>query len=183
MIARRLSSFSEGDQPEWLDSAEVLGSEDELQLITSGRLVVERIGQPSSDTESSWLFSVVHGTAAPFPVQGVSVIGPCDDRAGLPPEYLGYTEAMKRQDLAAFPGGDLIERGFRDLQAGRLTTSALLVLVGATRMRRLGLEIPEWPERQLYLTLEREQAEGAHSRYNALIRRLVSFERAAECAA
>jgi len=91
---------------------------------------------------------------------------------------------MKREDLAAFPGGDLIERGLDDLERGRLTTSALLVLVGATRIRRLGLEIPdlrvEWPEGRLYLALEREQTEAAHSRYNALIRRLVSFERAGE---
>ena len=106
--------------------------------------------------------------------------------AGLPSAFR-YTEAMRMDDLAAFPGGDLIERGLEDLQAGRLTTSALLVLVGATRLRRLGLDVPEAgverPEHALYLALEQDQPDGAHSRYNALIRRLVSFERAAECAA
>jgi hypothetical protein len=33
----------------------------------------------------------------------------------------------------------------------------------------------------LYALLARDDAAAAHSRYNALIHRLVSFERAAEC--
>ncbi len=40
------------------------------------------------------------------------------------------------------------------------------------------------PERRLYDLLATENPDGAHARYNALIRRLVSlvsFERAAEC--
>jgi hypothetical protein len=38
------------------------------------------------------------------------------------------------------------------------------------------------PEHKLYLLLAREKGDAAHSAYNALIRRLVSFERAAACA-
>jgi hypothetical protein len=37
------------------------------------------------------------------------------------------------------------------------------------------------PEKRLYELLASVDADTAHARYNALIRRLVSFERAAEC--
>lgn len=62
---------------------------------------------------------------------------------------------------------------------------ALLVSIGAPRLRRLGLRVPRAipePEHRLYELLARQDPDSAHSRYNALIRRLVSFERAAECA-
>jgi hypothetical protein len=38
------------------------------------------------------------------------------------------------------------------------------------------------PELRLYHHLCQANADAAHARYNALIRRLVSFERAVECA-
>lgn len=89
-------------------------------------------------------------------------------------------------DLDHLPGGDLVSRGLADLAAGRESAEALLVAIGEPRLRRLGLEIPphrlDNPEHSLYLLLAREDEATAHSRYNALIRRLVSFERAAECA-
>jgi hypothetical protein len=88
--------------------------------------------------------------------------------------------------LRAFPGSELIERGIEDLRQGTETIPALLVSVGAVRLRRLGLAIPERtidePEIHLYLKLQESDADSAHSRYNALIRTLTSFERAAECA-
>ena len=83
------------------------------------------------------------------------------------------------------PGQNLIETGLRDLERGRESVPALLVSVGAPRLRRLGFRIPHAiasPERRLYDFLARDNSDAAHSRYNALIRRLVSFERAAECA-
>jgi hypothetical protein len=40
---------------------------------------------------------------------------------------------------------------------------------------------PPDPEHRLYALLARDHPASAHSRYNGLIRRLVSFERAAEC--
>jgi hypothetical protein len=86
----------------------------------------------------------------------------------------------------AYPGFELIERGIQDLQQGAETIPALLVSVGAFRLRRLGLPIPERtiasPETHLYLKLQESDPDSAHSRYNALIRTLTSFERAAECA-
>ena len=90
-------------------------------------------------------------------------------------------------DLLRLPGGDLVVEGLRDLEAGRITLASLLVTIGAARLRRAGLEVPASaitdPEIRLYEMLSAEESDSAHSRYNALIRRLVSFERALECAA
>ena len=84
----------------------------------------------------------------------------------------------------SLPGADLIERGLADLARGTESTEALLVSIGAPRLTALGFAI-ECPipdsERKLYDRLAREDQDSAHARYNALIRRLVSFERAAEC--
>jgi len=66
------------------------------------------------------------------------------------------------------------------------TAPALLVAIGAPRLRRLGVVVPEIvedPEHRLYALLVRTEGDAAHSRFNALVRRLVSFERAAESAA
>lgn len=82
------------------------------------------------------------------------------------------------------PGADLIERGVADLEAGVTSIESLLVSIGAARLRAAGFPIGDAipdPERRLYDLLAREDSDAAHSRYNALIRRLVSFERAAEC--
>lgn len=86
----------------------------------------------------------------------------------------------------ALPGWPLVRDGLRDLAAGRTTTTeALLVLIGAPRLRSVGVDIPPAdvadPDHALYHLLAREDSDSAHSRYNALIRELVSFERAAEC--
>ena len=88
-----------------------------------------------------------------------------------------------RPDL---PGADLMAKGIDDLRRGELTVEALLVAVGAPRLRTIGLEIPtipslsESPELALYAAVRASGPGDAHSRYNALIRRLVSFERAME---
>lgn len=83
------------------------------------------------------------------------------------------------------PGQELIEKGLADLALGRETVESLLVEVGGSRLRRLGYTVPkragEMPEHRLYHLLAAEDPDSAHSRYNALIRRLVSFEHAAEC--
>lgn len=87
--------------------------------------------------------------------------------------------------LLALPGGDLIEQGLADLARGVESIPSLLVEIGAPRLRRIGLDVPErsgpLPEHRLYELLAETDSDSAHSRYNALIRRLVSFERAAEC--
>jgi hypothetical protein len=83
------------------------------------------------------------------------------------------------------PGEDLIIQGIADLKEGRETIHSLLVSIGPFRLRRAGIPVPENdfpnPEHRLYDLLSQEDSDAAHSRYNALIRRLVSFERAAEC--
>jgi hypothetical protein len=85
-----------------------------------------------------------------------------------------------------FPGSDLIQAGLDDLREGRESEAALLVSVGAPRLRQLGIAIPTPipdPEHRLYALLHAKNPDAAHSRYNGLIRRLVAFERAAACAA
>ncbi|MEP7147970.1 MAG: hypothetical protein ABI857_03730 [Acidobacteriota bacterium] len=83
------------------------------------------------------------------------------------------------------PGQDIIEEGIRDLAVGSETIPSLLVSIGAERLRRAGVSIPHAtivsPEHRLYSTLRDINPDASHSRYNALIRRLVSFERATEC--
>ena len=84
----------------------------------------------------------------------------------------------------ALPGGSLVRQGLLDLAEGRPTRGALLVSIGAPRLRKLGLPVPEidpQPSHALYTLLAESEPDSAHSRYNALIRILVSFERAAEC--
>jgi hypothetical protein len=75
--------------------------------------------------------------------------------------------------------------GLVDLERGVESVEALLVSIGAPRLRALGFEIRSpfaSPEHRLYERLAEDDPDAAHSRYNALIRRLVSFERAASCA-
>lgn len=83
------------------------------------------------------------------------------------------------------PGEEIIDQGIADLAEGIETIPSLLVSIGSPRLERLGVMIPpttiESPEHRLYETLRHLHPDSAHSQYNALIRRLVSFERAAEC--
>ncbi len=94
----------------------------------------------------------------------------------------GYTGRVGAYD--GLPGADLVEDGLRDLVAGVDSVPALLVSIGAPRLRQLRIEVPgalSSPEHRLYLRLQETDPDTAHSRYNALLRRLVSFERAAAC--
>jgi hypothetical protein len=90
-------------------------------------------------------------------------------------------------DYEALPGGDLVREGLADLQRGVESIPALLVLAGGPRLRRLAIEVPTvgpsdpLPEHRLYQHLAEAYGNAAHSRYNALLRRLVSFARAAQC--
>ncbi|HTO88986.1 MAG TPA: hypothetical protein VMR54_15810 [Thermoanaerobaculia bacterium] len=86
---------------------------------------------------------------------------------------------------SSLPAADLIARGLADLALKIESPESLLVSIGAPRLRRIGLDVPTAlpsPEHRLYELLARSDSDSAHSRYNALLRRLVSFERAAECA-
>jgi hypothetical protein len=87
--------------------------------------------------------------------------------------------------VSGLPGADLVEAGLADLERGVESVESLLVSIGAPRLAQLGYDVrAPFPdaEHRLYERLRRDDADAAHSRYNALIRRLVSFERAAECA-
>lgn len=87
--------------------------------------------------------------------------------------------------MSSLPGEDLISAGIQDLHDRRETIPALLVAIGAPKLRRLGLKLPSRlppnPEHRLYDLLSATSSDAAHSKYNALIRRLVSFQRAITC--
>jgi hypothetical protein len=83
------------------------------------------------------------------------------------------------------PGHELVVQGISDLSAGTVSTASLLVSIGATRLRNAGVLVPAaFPNANhlLYDLLAKEFGDDAHSQYNALIRRLVSYEHALECA-
>ena len=90
-------------------------------------------------------------------------------------------------DFAQLPGGDLIAQGLEDLKRGVDSVPALLTLIGGPRLRQLAIDVPlrdpatPLAEHRLYERLAQEHGNAAHSRYNALIRKLVSFTRAASC--
>jgi hypothetical protein len=93
---------------------------------------------------------------------------------------------VSSHDFSALPGGDLVVKGLDDLASGTSSAEALLVLIGAPRLRSLGIAVPLQPhavspEHRLYDWLSSAGEDTAHSRYNALVRRLVSFERALAC--
>lgn len=83
------------------------------------------------------------------------------------------------------PGADLVAQGLEDLRQGRETESGLLVLVAGPRLKRLGVAVPEVPfprpfEHRLYARIEERLGNAAHSHYNSLLRRVVSYARALE---
>ncbi len=101
------------------------------------------------------------------------------------------TPGEQRTALTDLPGADLVLAGLDALDAlaqgeqDGFTPEALLVAIGARRLRAAGLVLPDapalpkHPELALYEAIAAAHPD-AHSRYNALIRRLVSFERALE---
>lgn len=87
-------------------------------------------------------------------------------------------------DLDTLPGGALVARGLRDLEAEHVTEASLAVSMAADRLRAAGVEVPggiaEEPSHALFDLLARDDPDGAHARYNALVAQIVSFARAAE---
>ena len=88
--------------------------------------------------------------------------------------------------FADLPGAELIEQGLADVAGQRETIASLLVQIGSPRLGRCQVLVPVSADdalnadRRLYRLLAAEHGNEAHSRYNALIRQLVSFERALE---
>ena len=85
----------------------------------------------------------------------------------------------------SLPGHELVSRGLADLSAGCESEASLLVTMAAPRLRALGFDVPSMKgngsSHRLYEMLA--ERDGAHSQYNALVGRVVSFARAAERAA
>jgi hypothetical protein len=78
------------------------------------------------------------------------------------------------------PGAELVTAGLADLAQNRESVNALLVSIGAPRLRSLGIDVPVTlpdPEARLFALLTYEYGDGAHRRYKALGRRVVSFTR------
>jgi hypothetical protein len=93
---------------------------------------------------------------------------------------------MKTEDpidalISGLPGERLVRQGLADFQAGLNTIASCLVRIARPRLSRAGLMPPNVPgqsagaELQLYDLLKREGGDP-YSRYNALVRELVSFE-------
>ena len=86
---------------------------------------------------------------------------------------------------ALLPGSDLVQQGLADLRENRETELSLLVLIAAPRLRRLGIPVPEGAcerpyEHSLYTRLNQRLGDAAHSYYNGLLRRIVSYAHALE---
>jgi F0F1-type ATP synthase epsilon subunit len=95
----------------------------------------------------------------------------------LRPKIVSMTDAWEQ-----LPGYELVSGGLADLAAGRESEASLVVTMAAPRLRSLGIAVPaaaEGASHRLYELLS-ERDDGAHSRYNALVGRMVSFARAAE---
>lgn len=86
---------------------------------------------------------------------------------------------------ANLPGAEIISRGLADLAAGHDTSEADAVAMASHRLRDVGIAVPPTTgavpaSHRLYEKLADEDPRNAHSRYNAIVRRVVRFARAAE---
>lgn len=81
-------------------------------------------------------------------------------------------------EALGLPGGDIIDAGLADLAAGKETEGSLLVSLAAPRLRREGVPVGpslDNPDERLYELLAGIDPDLAHARYNAYLRRVVSF--------
>ncbi len=82
------------------------------------------------------------------------------------------------------PGWEIVGVGLHDAAEGVESVESLLVEIAGPRLRAHGLLAAPFPtatldaEIRLYRLLARTHGDDAHGRYNSLLRRLVSFERA-----
>jgi hypothetical protein len=90
---------------------------------------------------------------------------------------------VSQQDLTKLPGAEIVLPGIEDLKAGRETVNALAVSAAAAKLGvrdLVGDVVAEEPAaHRLYLRLNDELGDAAHSRYNAILARVASFARAA----
>lgn len=104
-------------------------------------------------------------------------------RAEVTVDKLRSSTVLSR-DLENLPGYELVSKGVDDLARGVSSREALLVSIGASRLRENGVPLPKSvpaeAELQLYRLLRSERPQDAYSFYNSLLRRLISFEKALE---
>jgi hypothetical protein len=87
--------------------------------------------------------------------------------------------------MSDLPGSELLTEALDPSRAASVNISSCLLSMARVRLERAGLALPEGsgrvvePELTLYRLL-RSEGGDAFSRYNGLIRRLISFERAWE---
>jgi hypothetical protein len=84
--------------------------------------------------------------------------------------------------LDGLPGSDLVREGIADHRAGRKTIANCLVRIASPRLFRAGLVDSEaiednGTELELYQLLA-DEGNRAYSRYNSLLREIISFEHA-----
>lgn len=91
-------------------------------------------------------------------------------------------DTVKSDELIrGLPGESRVRQGLAEVQAGRQAAQAYLIAIARPRLSRAGLlshiqaELAPEPELALYRLLLAEGGD-AYSRYNALVRELVSFE-------
>jgi hypothetical protein len=93
-------------------------------------------------------------------------------------------------NIEGLPGAELIARGLEDCVKGRESVESLLVQIGWPRLQAAGVvhATQEPPlerggpdaELRLYELLVQRHGRAAYTQYQALLRRLVSFENAAD---
>ena len=86
---------------------------------------------------------------------------------------------------AHLPGGDILEKGLRDLRADIRSEESLLVSIASPRLTAYGVDIPPLKaidnidfEHALYALLCETYGQHAYSRYNSLLARIVSLQNA-----
>jgi len=92
--------------------------------------------------------------------------------------WIRHRFGMTSFERLGLPGGDTVDAGLADLASGRVTPESLAVSLAAPRLRREGVPVGSVladPERPLFELLSRTEGDLAHARYNAYLRRLVSF--------
>lgn len=93
--------------------------------------------------------------------------------------------ASVESQLRSLPGSEIVLAGIADLAERRETIAAAAVQTAATRLRNAGIEVPGpepagEPGHHLYGRIVAAGDPDPHSRYNAILRRVVSFARALE---
>lgn len=81
------------------------------------------------------------------------------------------------------PGSEIVVKGMSDLGRNLVTIESLALLICRPEMLRIGIYFPDMSsisrprELELYTLIENESGRDSHTRYNAILRRLVSFIR------